>query len=153
MENKTWTVYKITSPTGKSYVGATSLPPKQRFNGGLGYKFNEPMFADIVKHGWDSFTKETIAVYDDEQTAREREHAEIKKCVGGYNRWRGITPYTPTGRERTAPKQVLCVETGVVYPSIKEAARKTGANKTKISEVCRGIRRKTTHGYHWEFVD
>lgn len=48
-------------------------------------------------------------------------------------------------------KPVRCIETGVVYPSIKDAARKTGFNHTAISMCCDG-RQKKTHGTHWEFV-
>ena len=48
-------------------------------------------------------------------------------------------------------KPVRCMETGVVYPSIKEAARQTGIHHTSISLCCDG-RQKKTHGFRWEFV-
>ena len=48
-------------------------------------------------------------------------------------------------------KAVKCIETGVVYPSIKEASRQTGLNHTSISMCCDG-RQKKTHGTHWEFA-
>lgn len=48
-------------------------------------------------------------------------------------------------------KKVLCVETGEVFDSTREAERKTGASYGKISRVCRG-ERKTTGGFHWKFV-
>lgn len=47
-------------------------------------------------------------------------------------------------------KPVACVETGVVYPSIKEAERQTGIHHTAISMCCDG-RRKKTHGFHWGY--
>lgn len=47
---------------------------------------------------------------------------------------------------------VMCVETGVVYKSIQEAARQTGAEATKICAVCRGVY-ATTRGRHWQYVD
>ena len=49
-------------------------------------------------------------------------------------------------------KKVCCIETGIIYPSIREAARQTGIPNNNISKACRGIL-KTAGGYHWEFVD
>lgn len=49
-------------------------------------------------------------------------------------------------------KQVLCIETGIVFKSIKESARKLKLSSICISKVCRGIR-KTTGGYHFEFIN
>ena len=47
---------------------------------------------------------------------------------------------------------VRCIETGVEYPSISEAARCVGAKTdTHIGEVCRG-KAKTASGLHWEFI-
>ena len=49
-------------------------------------------------------------------------------------------------------KKVMCVETGIVYKSIAEAARMVGKPKGRfIGDVARG-RRKTAYGYHWKFV-
>ena len=49
------------------------------------------------------------------------------------------------------PRPVRCIETNKEYPSISEASRQTGAQLSKICAVCNGYR-KTTNGYHWEFV-
>lgn len=65
-----------------------------------------------------------------------------------------------TARERitnnmTGPyksKQVICVETGIVYASSMEAERKTGASHSNIIKCCLG-KQKTTGGYHWKYSD
>ena len=50
-------------------------------------------------------------------------------------------------------RPVRCVETGVEYPSISEAARSVGAKSdSHIGEVCRGVA-NTAAGYHWEYAD
>lgn len=50
-------------------------------------------------------------------------------------------------------KQVMCVETGEIYCSIREAARQTGLNQSHISKCCRGIKGyQTVGGLHWKFV-
>ena len=49
-------------------------------------------------------------------------------------------------------KPVLCVETGIVYSSQKEAERLLGIKSTKISAACRGSR-GIAGGYHWEKIE
>lgn len=52
-----------------------------------------------------------------------------------------------------AGNRVLCVETGVIYPSVKEAARKTGASAPSITSVChKKPKYITAGGYHWEWA-
>ena len=48
-------------------------------------------------------------------------------------------------------KPVRCIETGIVYRSLTEAGRQTGAERSSISNCCQG-KQKTTAGFHWEFV-
>ena len=49
-------------------------------------------------------------------------------------------------------KRVRCVETGVIYESMKQASEETGLAKSGISFCCKG-RYKTSGGYHWEYVE
>lgn len=49
-------------------------------------------------------------------------------------------------------KEVECIETGEVFESFADAARKTGLNRTKIVSVCTG-KRKKTGGLHFRYVE
>lgn len=50
-------------------------------------------------------------------------------------------------------KKVLCVETGEVFVSIHEAARRTSINRANISSACLGRpKHGTAGGYHWKYV-
>ncbi|MBP5310899.1 MAG: GIY-YIG nuclease family protein [Lachnospiraceae bacterium] len=49
-------------------------------------------------------------------------------------------------------KKVECIETGEIYESFADAARKTGLNRTKIVSVCTGKRHKTG-GLHFRYAD
>lgn len=48
-------------------------------------------------------------------------------------------------------KQVMCIETGVVYPSTMEVKRQLGFSPGYISLACYG-KRKTAYGFHWKYV-
>lgn len=53
-----------------------------------------------------------------------------------------------------AKHPVRCVETGVIYNSITEAAEAVGGSVRGISAVAVGGRpHHTSKGYHWEFLD
>jgi hypothetical protein len=49
------------------------------------------------------------------------------------------------------PKPVMCLETGKVYKSAREAAKDLNLQYSKISLVCTG-QRSHTGGYHFKFV-
>jgi group I intron endonuclease len=49
-------------------------------------------------------------------------------------------------------KKVLCIDTGIVYCSIEEAARENKAYPQNIRKVCRGERR-TTNGLKYKYCD
>lgn len=48
-------------------------------------------------------------------------------------------------------KEIICVETGVKYPSSMEIERIFGFSHTHIIDCCKG-KRKTANGYHWRFL-
>lgn len=73
-----YTVYKHTSPSEKVYIGITKQDPKNRFNGGRGYKQN-PYFSNaIAKYGWDSFIHEILVAGLTKREAEEMERHFIE---------------------------------------------------------------------------
>lgn len=53
---------------------------------------------------------------------------------------------------KSQSKEVICLETGVTYPSATEIQRLLGFGQGNISQCCHG-KRKTCGGYHWRYVD
>lgn len=51
----------------------------------------------------------------------------------------------------TTCKRILCIETGSVYKSIREAERQTNISRSSIGEVCSG-KRKSAGGYRWKYL-
>ena len=60
-EGKTWTIYKLISPSKKVYIGITSQKPvSYRWKNGKGYDENTKIGQAINKYGWDKFQHEII---------------------------------------------------------------------------------------------
>ena len=51
----------------------------------------------------------------------------------------------------TVNREVVCVDTGEVFSSIRQASRATGADPSAIAKCCNG-KRKTANGYQWQYV-
>lgn len=59
-----------------------------------------------------------------------------------------------THGKRPRFRAVQCIETGVVYGSIKEAAKVYNCEPSGIHDVCaKNGRRKTAAGMHWRYVE
>jgi hypothetical protein len=64
--------------------------------------------------------------------------------AGGYH-WRYIEEIG-----RTNKKRVICLETMVIYDSIKEAEELTGCHHSGIIKVCKGLKKKV-NGLSWKY--
>lgn len=90
-----------------------------------------------------------------EETRRKMSRSRIGKGTGKRN----LSPETRKLMHDhhaggTEPKSVFCVETGEVFNSINDAARKYKINKKQISGCCRKREHfNTAGGYHWKFVN
>lgn len=49
-------------------------------------------------------------------------------------------------------KRVQCIETEIIYNSIKEAAIKNNVSKSGICNACNG-KQKTAANYHWRYYE
>ena len=89
-----WTLYSHTSPSGKTYVGVTSVEPKQRWGAnGVRYKTNKYFYRAIQKYGWDNFTHHILATGLSKEEASFLEmvcvdfwHLDDPKCVYNINK-------------------------------------------------------------------
>lgn len=62
-----------------------------------------------------------------------------------------VLPKTQMASVKVCSRPVLCVDNGIVYPSQREASRKTGVRQSYISRCVLGQRR-TAGGLHWEYA-
>ncbi len=85
-----FTIYKLTSPEKKIYIGKTSNGVLKRFSNGDGYVTNKELYSDIQKFGWCCFKKDILAVCKDPEDAKKLEMDFIAKFNAtnpykGYN--------------------------------------------------------------------
>lgn len=83
---KTWTIYEHISPSGKIYVGITSMKPKARWENGAGYPKCKVFYQAIQKYGWDNIQHIIIATGLGEGTAKNME-----KDLIAFNKAKGIS--------------------------------------------------------------
>lgn len=55
-----YVVYKHTTPSGKVYIGITSMKPEKRWDNGNGYKNNKHFYSAIMKYGWENIKHEIV---------------------------------------------------------------------------------------------
>lgn len=141
-----------------------------------------PFCSAIRKYGWENVLKtyKVLETLEDETIEKlnfnliERENYWIKEknsiLPNGYNvhfsNHKKI-PYIPNKKERYKKvskalkgknnnkylsKRIICVETNVIYPSIREAERQLNIASGSIIHTLSG-KNQTCHGFHWRYVD
>lgn len=104
-----YAIYKLTEPiTNRVYIGATSIEPSERWQGGAGYKNNEEFYYFIKLAGWENIKKEVIAYATDVRDAQIIEAYFIKKYYSnrnsfGYNLTEGgdmLKKFTEKSKEK-----------------------------------------------------
>lgn len=175
---QSWCVYVHEHiESGKKYIGVTSSHPPSLRWGKNGRRYeNHPVFYNAIKkYGWDAFLHTVL--YTD-LTQEEAEAIEMNLIAlyqtqdrrFGYNIREGgqfshRSPETKakisaslTGKHYKTPtarrgqgRAVMCVETGVTFGSIGEAARWCQTNKGTLYKVCDNPTR-VAGGYHWRFI-
>jgi len=119
-----YTVYRLTSPSDKVYIGITSRSVKQRWNNGIGYKKCPAMNNAIRKYGWENIKKEILLENTTEEEAKSLETLLIKlhrsnESGYGYNLTEGgdgTKGYYPSEETRKKRSEAL---KGRKYPNRK----------------------------------
>ena len=90
------------------------------------------------------------------------EHRKMsERFKGERNPMYGVQPSAETrakisaanlGAKNSMARRVICVETGVVYGSMRDAFRSTGVNSRSICNCCLG-KYRTAGKLHWRYAD
>lgn len=92
---------------------------------------------------------EDLEVNHKDENTSNNNLSNLEWCNHKYNSNYG------TGHIRSSEAQmerVMCVETGVIYKSLTEAANQNNVKIQSMSACCNG-KTNTCNGFHWKFVD
>lgn len=73
MINRSWSLYRHISPSGRVYIGITTQKPSVRWEYGNGYKGSHIFYRAIQKYGWNNFKHEVLFNNLDESRAKALE--------------------------------------------------------------------------------
>ena len=74
----------------------------------------------------------------------------LEWCTISYNRKH--SSYILNNESGKPKRPVICLDTGVMYPSVAEAARAVSGFKQNITRCCQG-KRNTTQGLRWAYAE
>lgn len=111
------------------------------------YKNSRPIICLETNERFESQAKAAKAV----GVARAAIYAALKKHIAtkGLHFYFADEPKPDDLLPSKKGIRVRCVETGVVYKTITQAAKETGASQAGIRGAASGM----AGGYHWEYVD
>lgn len=149
--NQQWYVYKHTNKmNNKSYIGITCQVPSHRWgHEGHNYQLQPKFYNAIIKYGWDNFTHEILFQNLTKEDALKQEANLIQQynsILNGYNESIGLN-------DELYSKEVYCLETGEIFPSVAAAARAISVDSSHLSNHLHGKKAQSIFGKHWYFVD
>jgi len=162
-------IYKITNLINeKIYVGQTVSPLtvrlSQHFHQSLKKNGDGLLGKAIRKYGRENFIIEQIDAASCLEELNNKEvfwisRLESHVTSGGYNLAFGGSsragwkedPTKTKARIAKNFKPIVCIETGEIFPSIKEAAEKMGITPGFLTNVLKG-RKQTAKGCHFKFI-
>ena len=166
INERKWSVYKHTSPSGKVYIGITSREPSVRWGkNGIHYK-GQPFYNAIEKYGWENISHEILFDNLTEEDAKKTEIEQIAKyrskeweygyncTLGGdgalgYVRSQEAIQGTIDGNSKTIYQYSIDGEFIQGWKSAITIERELRYSATCIGSCCLG-RRKQAYGYIWK---
>ena len=162
---KKYFVYKHIAPNNKCYIGITSKRKvEDRWLKGLGYKRKDKngnyshFYNAILKYGWDNFEHKVLAHGLTKEQAERWEIKLIKYYKSnysefGYNKTYGGESNIPSEETlaKYFEKPIICLDTLIVYKSIRHASRKLNLDSSTISKVCLK-KNKSVKNLHFMFL-
>lgn len=150
---KTYCIYKHTSPSGKIYIGVTKQDPDRRWQNGLGYKTQRLFWRAIEKYGWGNFEHEIL---EDNLT----HNVACEKEISYINQYQSNNPeygYNTTSGGDGAPKhgikmaQLFQKQIVNVFCNITEASKLLGLSDSVLQNY---IKNRTEYcDYSFKEID
>lgn len=141
-----YSVYKLTLPDGRAYVGMTSNKPCRRWSGGSGYIDNIPFYHEIQYFGWKNITKEILEEVPDKETALERE----SYYIGLYKTYLLECGFNTYWSQKKKDKYVyILVELGLEFNTLEQAGKYAGLSAERIRQAIKSGKGCGKQKYHF----
>ena len=151
-EESHYTVYKLTDPEGKVYIGCTGKPIEQRWRKGRGYSSGTPIRRAINALGWEAFEKTVLCENLTKEGAEKLEkwfiaYYDSSDPEKGYNRFlgglgKGAHMSEVTKKISSASKNRLYEEKPEVIEKIRHTVNTMFAEDPSYRErVRKGVRK------------
>ena len=114
---RSWCLYCHETPSGKRYIGITSLSPQKRWQNGRGYKKCPYFYRAIEKYGWDNIKHEVLFTGLSKSEAAKLEIEYISKYKTrdkrfGYNMTDGGEGHLGVPMAEEQKEKLRCLMTG-----------------------------------------
>lgn len=152
-----YTVYKHTSPSGKSYIGITNRNPEKRWGiDGMYYKGSILFYNAIQKYGWNNIEHEILFTGLTEEEAKQKEIELIShykafnisyNLTDGGDGSLGLYPNEETRRkigEKSKERRHSLETKKKISDSLKGIKKPDGFGK-KISSILKGRKQSDEH--------
>lgn len=144
-----YSVYRLSFPNGKSYIGITRKQLHQRWKNGLGYQHYMPVRKAINHYGWDLVTKECLYCGLSREDAESKEIELIAKFNSmnrdfGYN----ILPGGNLSRTNVEVSQITrerLSKAGMGRVVTAETKRRIGLKNSGENSSCYGKKLSAEH--------
>lgn len=141
MKEKSYFVYKHTSPSGKTYVGITCQKPHRRWNNGRGYLKNKYFYSAICKYGWDNIRHEILFSNLSKDEAEQKEIEMIQFYKSNKNEFGYNIESGGTSAERISEETRLKLSKAKKgKPSNRKGVKLNEEIRKKLSKAHKGIR-------------
>ena len=144
-----YSIYKLTLPDGRAYVGMTSNKPYRRWCGGSGYANHPAFYHEIQYFGWKNITKQIIEEVPDKETAVERE----LYYIGLYKTYLPEYGFNIQGKshfQNQKKKHVyICVELGLEFDTLEQAGKYVGLTAERIRQAANSGKSCGKKKYHF----
>lgn len=158
--------YGYNKTNGGNCVGTVLQETKERISKankgnqyGLGHKVSDEARSRISKSmiGNQRGKGQKLSEEHKRKLAESHKTEEFRRKLSEANKGKKHSEETKAklseSHKGLGAKKVICVETGAVYDSVKEASVENNIKgRGHISACCKGTR-KTAGGYHWEYYE
>lgn len=141
-------IYKFTSPSNKVYIGITKNLKERYYKHKclVDREYKRALYKACRHYGFENMEFKVLEVVSaNSEKARRRTHTAETKQKIAENTKKALNNISRESKMKMlkasmATKQVICLDTNIIYNSVTECAEAYSSTTSEISAVCKGKR-------------